>query len=251
MTRIARQRRHNANAWIGTINMLAMATCVFVLATSVLNPPSVGNGQAPAELQATARQTVELQAAKRQTQAATSTTGVPANDTSSAIERPTAAAQLTEIAHTAARRTRTFNGRAIVPVDVVTMRVTAYSPDARSCGQFADGITASGYSVWTNGMKLVAADTALLPFGSVVSIPGYHNDRPVPVLDRGGVIEGARLDVLMPSHAEAMQWGVKHIPVTIWAYADEHDRQAHNQLAASNQRDTLTSITEGGSNQYP
>lgn len=113
-----------------------------------------------------------------------------------------------------------FNGRPIRPVKTMTMTVTAYSPDERSCGKWADGITASGYSVWTNGMKLVAADTRILPFGSLISIPGYDNENIVPVLDRGGAIKGKRLDVLYPTHERARQWGVQELEVTIWEYAD-------------------------------
>ncbi len=100
------------------------------------------------------------------------------------------------------------------------MVVTAYSPDSRSCGIWADGVTASGYSVWTNGMKLVAADTRLLPFGSIVSIEGYNGGKPVPVLDRGGKIKGHRLDVLYPTHEIARRWGRQTIDVTVWEYAD-------------------------------
>ena len=113
-----------------------------------------------------------------------------------------------------------FNGRPVRPARTVRMLVTAYSPDARSCGAFADGITASGYSVKTNGMRLVAADTTLLPFGSMLSIPGYDDGYIVPVLDRGGAIKGDHLDVLFPTHEEALQWGVQHLDVTIWEYAD-------------------------------
>jgi len=115
---------------------------------------------------------------------------------------------------------RYFNGRPIRPVRKLTMVVTAYSPDERSCGKWADGITASGYSVWTNGMKLVAADTSILPFGSLISVPGYDGENVVPVLDRGGAIKGMRLDVLYPSHERARRWGVQELEVTVWDYAD-------------------------------
>lgn len=114
----------------------------------------------------------------------------------------------------------TFNGRPIRPVRTVRMLTTAYSPDAQSCGIWADGITASGYSVYTNGMKLVAADTRILPFGSLVAIPGYNGGRPVPVLDRGGAIKGNRLDVLYPTHQRALQWGAQRLDVVIYEYAD-------------------------------
>lgn len=114
----------------------------------------------------------------------------------------------------------TFDGRPLQPAKTYRMLVTAYSPDEQSCGIWADGITASGYSVWTNGMKLVAADTSLLPFGTIVTIPGYNGGRPVQVLDRGGRIKGHRLDVLYPTHNRALQWGAQRLDVTVWEYAD-------------------------------
>jgi 3D (Asp-Asp-Asp) domain-containing protein len=114
----------------------------------------------------------------------------------------------------------TFDGRPLRRVRQMTMLTTAYSPDAKSCGKWADGFTASGYSVWTNGMKLVAADTRILPFGTLVSIPGYNGGRPVPVLDRGGKIKGNRLDLLYPTHDIALQWGVQRLTVDVWEYAD-------------------------------
>jgi len=116
--------------------------------------------------------------------------------------------------------TPTFNGRPIKPVRTIRMLVTAYSPDARSCGKFADGITASGYSVWTNGGKLVAADTRILPFGSLIRVPGYDSGDVVPVLDVGGKIKGHRLDVLFPTHEQARRWGKKWLDVTVYDYAD-------------------------------
>jgi 3D (Asp-Asp-Asp) domain-containing protein len=115
---------------------------------------------------------------------------------------------------------RFHDGRPIIPVKSLRMRVTAYSPDHRSCGDQADGITASGYSVQTNGGRLVAADRRMFKFGELISIPGYAAEHVVPVLDRGGAIKGNRIDVLYPTHERAMQWGVKHLIVTVWAYAD-------------------------------
>ncbi len=115
---------------------------------------------------------------------------------------------------------RWFNGRPARPKHTIWMKVTAYSPDWRSCGDSADGITASLHAVETNAHKLVAADTRILPLGSMISIPGYDADRIVPVLDRGGAIKGHRLDVLFPTHAAARAWGVKKLPVTVWEYAD-------------------------------
>lgn len=117
-------------------------------------------------------------------------------------------------------RIRYFNGRPVRPARVMTMLVTAYSPDAQSCGDSADGITSSIHNVYTNAMRLVAADTSILPLGTMISIPGYDEGRIVPVLDRGGAIKGRRLDVLYPTHERALQWGVQRLGVTIWEYAD-------------------------------
>jgi 3D (Asp-Asp-Asp) domain-containing protein len=112
-----------------------------------------------------------------------------------------------------------YDGKPIRPVRTVRMLTTAYSPDERSCGKWADGITASGMSVWTNGMKLVAADRSI-PFGTLVSVPGYNNGRPVPVLDRGGAIKGNRLDLLYPTHEVALQWGAQRLDVVVWEYVE-------------------------------
>ncbi len=116
---------------------------------------------------------------------------------------------------------RYYNGRPIRPARTIMMVVTAYSPDERSCGKWADGYTATNHSVWTNGMKLVAADKRILPMRSMITVPGYADDQVVPVLDVGGAIKGARLDVLYPTHAIAMEWGVQRLPITVWEYADE------------------------------
>jgi 3D (Asp-Asp-Asp) domain-containing protein len=115
---------------------------------------------------------------------------------------------------------RWFNGRLVHPARTVTMIVTAYSPDERSCGDSADGITASLHSVETNRGNLVAADPKVLPLGSMVSIPGYDHGRIVPVLDKGGKIKGNRLDILYATHEAAKKWGVKRVSVTVWEYAD-------------------------------
>lgn len=113
------------------------------------------------------------------------------------------------------------------PARTIRMRVTAYSPDARSCGKFADGITASGKPVTFNGGRLVAADTRLFPFGTLVSVPGYNSGLPVPVLDRGGAIKGHRLDVLYSTHERAMLWGVQYLDVIIWEDAGRNPARSN------------------------
>lgn len=115
---------------------------------------------------------------------------------------------------------RYFNGRAIRPARTIRMTVTAYSPDEKSCGPDARGITSSLHHVKTNAMKLVAADSRVLPLGSMITVPGYDSGNIVPVLDRGGAIKGNKLDVLFPTDAAARKWGVKTLNVVVWEYAD-------------------------------
>jgi 3D (Asp-Asp-Asp) domain-containing protein len=98
---------------------------------------------------------------------------------------------------------------------VIWMEVTAYCPCKKCCGPHAHGVTASGHTVYSNSGKFVAADLDRLPFGTRLSIPGYHAGQPVPVIDTGYAIRGNRLDVYFPSHEIAMRWGVKYLPVTV------------------------------------
>ena len=117
------------------------------------------------------------------------------------------------------RDIRYFDGRPIRPIKTISMIVTAYSPDARSCAPFDDGITASGYSVSTNAGKLIAADKRF-KFGTLLSVPGYNDNLPTPVLDRGGAIKGNRLDVLYPTHEIARKWGRQRVDIVVWDYID-------------------------------
>ena len=45
----------------------------------------------------------------------------------------------------------------------------------------------------------------------ILSVGGYT----YTVEDRGGAIQGNRIDVYMNSHAEALAWGVRYLPVTV------------------------------------
>jgi len=92
-------------------------------------------------------------------------------------------------------------------------RVTAYCPCEKCCGKFADGITASGHKIQP-GDKFAAAGPDI-PFGTMLIIPGYNNNEPVPTLDRGGAIIGQRIDVFFDTHDEALEWGARYLPVQV------------------------------------
>lgn len=103
--------------------------------------------------------------------------------------------------------------------DGAVWRVSAFCPCKKCCGPKARGITASGIRA---DHPLVAAPPEI-PFGTVLSVPGYADGRPVRVEDRGGAIQGRRLDVLfyVPgkplkySHRKARQWGVRWLEVEV------------------------------------
>lgn len=95
----------------------------------------------------------------------------------------------------------------------VQMRVTAYCPCPKCCGQYSDGVTACGHKIQP-GDVFVAADKRY-SFRTEMIIPRYNDGQPVKVLDRGGAIQGDRLDVFFASHQEALEWGVRYLDVKV------------------------------------
>lgn len=85
--------------------------------------------------------------------------------------------------------------------------VTAYCACARCTGD-GDGVTASGQRVrWG-----IVAAPASLPFGTRLRIDGLGV---FVVADRGGSIQGKRLDVYFESHDEAVAFGRRTMKVTV------------------------------------
>jgi len=95
----------------------------------------------------------------------------------------------------------------------IRMRVTAYCPCPKCCGEYSDGITACGHKVHA-GDTFVAADSRFAFYTDMI-IEGYNNSHPVKVLDRGGAIKGNKLDVFFMTHQEALEWGVHYIDVKV------------------------------------
>jgi 3D (Asp-Asp-Asp) domain-containing protein len=96
---------------------------------------------------------------------------------------------------------------------VIRMRVTAYCPCSKCCGEYSDGITACNHHI-QNGDRFVAADKRY-PFGTEMIIPGYNASNPVEVKDRGGAIKNDKLDVFFNTHDEALAWGVQYLDVLV------------------------------------
>ena len=103
--------------------------------------------------------------------------------------------------------------------DTVEFSVSAYCPDARCTGRYADGITKAGTRAvesWT-----VAADPRVLPIGSLIHVEGVGERM---VQDIGGAIQNLRLDLYMESHAKALVWGRQQRRVTVLHIPDRPRR---------------------------
>jgi 3D (Asp-Asp-Asp) domain-containing protein len=134
-----------------------------------------------------------------------------------AVSQPASNELLKPVTHTFASPVLPVHRTALSTDKLRTIRmmVTAYCPCKICCGAKARGITASGKRVTHDNGRFVAADTSLLPFGTKLSIPGYHDGAPVEVIDRGGAIKGKHIDVFFPTHQQAKEWGVRYVNVTI------------------------------------
>lgn len=96
-----------------------------------------------------------------------------------------------------------------------TFEATAYTADCKGCS----GITASGYDVRStiyapSGRRVIAADPSVLPMGAVVVVTFASGASfEAEVLDRGGAIKGHRIDLLVASYDEAIQFGRQAVQI--------------------------------------
>lgn len=86
-------------------------------------------------------------------------------------------------------------------------KITAYCPCAKCCGK-TNGITAMGTHA-TAGRTVAASSK--FAFGTKLNI----NGRVYTVEDRGGAITGNKIDLFVNTHAEALAWGVRYLPVSV------------------------------------
>ncbi len=86
-------------------------------------------------------------------------------------------------------------------------KITAYCSCAKCCGK-TNGITAMGTKA-TAGRTVAASSR--FAFGTTLNINGHN----YTVEDRGGAINGNKIDIYVNSHAEALAWGVRYLPVSV------------------------------------
>lgn len=100
-------------------------------------------------------------------------------------------------------------------IELGEFRTTAYCTCVSCCGIWSDEHpsrigtdymqkTASG-TIPTEG-RTVAADTDVLPFGTVLVIDGQE----YIVEDRGGAVKGNSIDIYFDSHEEAVAYGLQY-----------------------------------------
>ncbi|HQR39345.1 MAG TPA: 3D domain-containing protein [Blastocatellia bacterium] len=95
------------------------------------------------------------------------------------------------------------NGVNDTRVNTSTFRATAYC---------LKGQTAAGVSVRRG---IIAADPKVLPLGSVVRIHAGDYSGIYTVMDTGGAIRGQRIDIYIPTRAEAVRFGSRKVKVEV------------------------------------
>jgi len=96
----------------------------------------------------------------------------------------------------------------------LTVNASAY---IALCDTGCTGITTSGEdvkdSIYFNGMGIIATDTSVIPMFSIVEIEGF-NGRFI-ALDTGGAIKGNKIDILVGSTQDAIDFGRKNLEVKV------------------------------------
>lgn len=90
----------------------------------------------------------------------------------------------------------------------ISIKATAYCPCAKCCGK-SDGITSSGV-VATSGHTVAAPKK--YPFGTQMEINGIV----YTVEDRGGAIQGNKIDIFFDTHEEARAFGVQYFDAKLY-----------------------------------
>ena len=91
--------------------------------------------------------------------------------------------------------------------------ITSYCPCAECCGQWADGLTATGIPAVPG---VVAVDPEVIPLGSTVVIDGQR----YLAADTG--VTGMAVDICAQSHQEAEDFGVQTMAVWVETEGGQH-----------------------------
>jgi resuscitation-promoting factor RpfB len=90
-----------------------------------------------------------------------------------------------------------------------TMTASAFTAYCSGCS----GYTTTGINLKANpDMKVIAVDPNVIPLGTRVWVEGYGE---AIAGDTGGAIKGNRIDIHVPTKADAYKWGVRKVRVKI------------------------------------
>jgi 3D (Asp-Asp-Asp) domain-containing protein len=101
------------------------------------------------------------------------------------------------------------------PIEPKKLKViaTAYTAGPESTGKTPEhpeyGITFCG---WKADIGVVAVDPNVIELGSIVYVPGYGY---AIALDRGGAIEGNRIDLFFHDLQKALEWGSREVEIVV------------------------------------
>ena len=90
-----------------------------------------------------------------------------------------------------------------------TYKLTAYCSCSACCGQWANGITATGTTARAG--RTIAVDPSVIPYGTEVLINGHT----YIAEDRGGGVNGKHIDIFFNSHTAALEFGIQYADVYI------------------------------------
>ena len=86
---------------------------------------------------------------------------------------------------------------------------TAYTANCNGCS----GYTATGINLRANpNIKVIAVDPSVIPLGTKVYVEGYGY---AIAADKGSAVKGFKIDVFVPSKADAYRWGRKRVKIKI------------------------------------
>ena len=126
-----------------------------------------------------------------------------ANDAATTAPKTSTSTPVTKTASSTTQTQAPASGK------TMTVEATAYTPYCAGCS----GITATGIDVRSNpNQKVIAVDPSVIPLGSKVWVEGYGE---AIAGDTGGAIKGNKIDILMPTQEQALNFGRKSITIKV------------------------------------
>lgn len=87
------------------------------------------------------------------------------------------------------------------------------------CREGCTGVTATGVdvtkSIYYKGMRIIAVDKRIVPLNSIVKVETETESFTAIAIDTGGGINGHKIDVLVASEKDAIQFGRQRATLTI------------------------------------